>query len=114
MATRQKYTTLAEHPTIWLKEQTGVNIEFIHPSWDQMDQQMNLMVTSGNYYDLLFTAWYPAGPQGAINDNVFLDLNQYRDIMPNYIKAITTSDGSQMSWEWGPEKERLNPAPARL
>lgn len=108
----QKYTTLAEHPYfIWLKEQTGVNIEFIHPSWDQMDQQMNLMVTSGNYYDLLFTAWYPAGPQGAINDNVFLDLNQYRDIMPNYIKAITTSDGSQMSWEWGPEKERLNPAP---
>lgn len=108
----QKFATLAEHPYfIWLKEQTGVNVEFIHPAWDQMEQQVNLMVASGNYYDMLYSAWYPAGPQAAINDNVFLDLNQFRDIMPNYFRAISLSDGSGTAWEWGAEKEWVNLAP---
>lgn len=104
-AQAQKYTTLAEHPVMqWMQEQTGVTVEFIHPSYEQQDQQYNLMLTSNNLYDLLYYA-YPDGPQAGIDDGVLLDLNLYRDAMPNYTAAISCDDGSHYMWEWGAEKD---------
>ena len=101
----QNYTTLAEHPYFkWMMEVTGVTIEFIHPSWEQMDQQYNLMLTNNSFYDIMAYA-YPDGPQQGIDDGVLLDLNEYRDIMPDYFASIASVDGSFSAWEWGPEKE---------
>ena len=104
----QYYETLAEHPYFqWMEEQTGVHVEFIHPSYEQMEQQLNLMITTGNYYDIMREASYPDGPQAAINDGVFADIEQFRDLMPNYFAAIECNDGTFADWEWGPEKELL-------
>ena len=103
----QHYETLAEHPYFqWLKEQTGVNVEFIHPSYEQMEQQMNLMIASNKYYDMLYTPNYPGGPQAGIDEGCFIDLNPYLDeYMPDYKAALDCSDGSFASWEWGTEKD---------
>lgn len=103
----QHYETLAEHPYFqWLKEETGVNVEFIHPSYEQMEQQMNLMIASKKYYDMLYTPDYPGGPQAGIDEGCFIDINPYLDeYMPDYKAALDCSDGSFASWEWGKEKE---------
>lgn len=107
----QNYATLAEHPYfIWLKEQTGVNVEFIHPSTEQQDQQLNLMIASGEYYDMLYNPWYPGGPQTALNEDCFIDLNPYLDeYMPDYKAALECSDGSFGQWEWGKERDLYQP-----
>ena len=109
----QHYTTLGEHPFyIWLEEQTGVHIEFIHPSWEQMDQQFNLMMSNDKFYDLIYCIEYPDGPQASVNDGVFLDMNQYKNLMPEYYEAVNCADGTFADWEWGVEKELYNVNPA--
>ncbi len=51
----QYMETWEDHPFFqWMEEQTGVHVEFIHPSIEQMEQQFNLMMNSNNYYDILF------------------------------------------------------------
>ncbi len=103
----QNYESLAEHPYfIWLEEQTGVSVEFIHPSYEQQEQQLNLMISSGNFYDILFGADYPGGPQSGIDEECFIDLNPLLDeYMPDYKAALDCSDASFAAWEWGAEKD---------
>lgn len=103
----QYYESYAEHPFyLWMEEQTGVHVEFIHYSSEQMDQQLNLMMVSGNYYDMLINPWYNGGPQQAINDGVYADLNQFKDLMPHYFAGIEPgNEDSFAAWEWGSEKE---------
>lgn len=109
----QYFSTLAEHPYFaWLEEQTGVTVEFIHPSYEQMDQQLNLMIASGDFYDMLYNAWYPGGPQTGLDEGCFIDLNPYLDeYMPDYKAALDCSDGSFGAWEWGNERELYQPQP---
>ena len=95
------YTTLAEHPFfIWLKEKTGVNVEFYHPSYEQMDQQLNLMIASGDFYDILNGAWYPGGPQAGVDEGCFVDLNQYLDYLPDYLRYATDTTLETEDWLW--------------
>lgn len=111
----QNYATLAEHPYFqWLQEETGVTIEFIHPSYEQMEQQLNMMIASNDFYDLLFTPWYPGGPQAGIDEGCFIDLNPYLDeYMPDYKAALECTDGSFGDWEWGSERDLYQPQPER-
>ncbi len=45
----QYFSNLSEHPFWqWMEAQTGVHVEFIHPSEDQMATQATLMMASGN------------------------------------------------------------------
>lgn len=47
----QYFTTMAEHPFYeWLEEKTGVKVEFIHPTYEQKDQQLTLMISSGELF----------------------------------------------------------------
>lgn len=103
----QYFSNLSEHPFWqWMEEQTGVHVEFVHPSEEQMATQATLMMASGQYYDLMFQIEYPDGPQAGVEDGVFVDLNKYADLMPNYQAAIRSENGDYYAdWEWGPEKE---------
>ena len=103
----QYFEDLNDHPFYqWMEEQTGVHIEFVHPSEEVMSTQFSMMQSSGNYYDLMFQVEYPDGPQAGVDDGVFVDLNQYADIMPNYQAALRSENGDYYAdWEWGPEKE---------
>ncbi|MDR2505224.1 MAG: extracellular solute-binding protein [Oscillospiraceae bacterium] len=103
------FQDMNEHPFFkFMEEKTGVHINFIHPAEEQAEQQLTLMVSSGNYYDLLMDAWYPGGPEAAVDDGAFLDLALYLDeYMPNYKAAATNADGSFSDWEWKPEEKEL-------
>lgn len=74
-----------------LQEETGINIEFIHPSPQQVDEQFNIMLASGDLPDVIEWIWYkfPGGPQKAINDNYILPLNDVFDkYAPNIKKFL--------------------------
>jgi putative aldouronate transport system substrate-binding protein len=108
------FTTMAEHPYFkWLKEKTGINIEFIHPSAEQRDQQLTLMIASKEFYDFLESPWYPGGPQAGINEKCFIDLLPYLDqYMPNYKLALYDTGNALNSWEWSDaERAVFKPQP---
>ncbi|MBO4367341.1 MAG: hypothetical protein J5859_01395, partial [Clostridia bacterium] len=109
----QVYDSYADHPFFkWMEEKTGVKITFIHPSEEQMDQQFNLMVSSGKYYDMMFNAGSDmVNREEMLNAGVWADIYEFEDIMPNYFKCIRCSDGSCYAWEWGPEKAFIGTAP---
>lgn len=116
-AQTQYFTTMAEHTFYqWFEERTGVKVEFIHTPWEQREQQLTLMISTGNFYDILETPEYPGGPQNAINEKCYVDLQPYLDeYMPNYKKALFDEGNEYNDWEWS-EKEKevfgLKPQPS--
>ncbi len=74
------------------EKDSGIHIEFIHPSLGQEAEQFNLMVASRDLPDMVEYGWhsYQGGPQKAIDDGVIIALNDYIDHnAPNFKKAIT-------------------------
>lgn len=66
-----------------LQKETGVKIEYIHPSAGQIGEQFNIMLASGSLPDIIEYDWYnfPGGPQKAIDDEYIIPLN---DIIDKY------------------------------
>lgn len=72
-----------------LEKRTGVHIEFIHPPAGQAKEQFNLMIASKDLPDIIsqLTDGYPGGVDKAIDDGVYLRLNELIDkYAPNYKK----------------------------
>lgn len=94
--------------------QTGVKIEFQHPTTGQEKEQFNLIVADGNYPDLWDYRWhdpnvYPGGAAKAIEDGVILDLtdliNRYAPNLKAYLnahpevdRAVKTDDGKYFAF----------------
>lgn len=94
--------------------QTGVKIEFQHPTAGQEKEQFNLIVADGNYPDLWDYRWhdpnvYPGGAAKAIEDGVIMDLtdliNQYAPNLKAYLtahpdvdRAVKTDDGKYFAF----------------
>lgn len=90
-----------------LAERTGVTVEWEHPPMGETTKAFQLMVSSGDYTDLIITPpryEYPGGLDQAVEDGVFLDLTEYiPQYMPNFSamlekyegvrKAVTTENG---------------------
>ena len=108
----QYFTCYSQHPYfIWKYEQTGLNVEFVHPTWDQKDLQLTMMIASGDFFDVHVGISHPAGPQVGINEGVFIDLLPLAHYMPDYMAALFDTDGSFADWEWGPERALYQPEP---
>lgn len=80
-------------PYKYLQEKLGINIEFKHPVMGQADEQLNLMLSSGNLPDIIsypFADSYPGGAAKALKDGVIakLDLNK----APNLKSFLADSD----------------------
>jgi len=81
--------TLAELPAYKnLMEETGVNIEYTHPVAGQVDEQLNLMIASGELPDIIEYPFYeyPGGPQKAVQDGCIITLN---DVFKKYAPNMT-------------------------
>mgnify|MGYP005840618981 CR=1 FL=1 len=92
-----------------LEKRTGVHIDYQHPpAGQQVSEQFNLLVASGNYPDIIEWNWlsFPGGPEKAIKDKVILRLNEVVDQYapnlkkmyagrPDRRKAATTDEGNQ-------------------
>lgn len=102
------YPNLGETPWAqYVQEQTGIEIEFIHPTVGSESEEFAIMVASGEYPDIIEHTWttYAGGAGAAISDGVIINLD---DVManhaPNFMKLmqeypdvdkmVKTSDGS--------------------
>ena len=78
----------------WMEKQTGVHINFIHPTTGSESEAFQTMILSQEYPDFIqnIKAYYSGGMDKAIADKVVLRLNEYVDqYMPNY-KAVVYRD----------------------
>lgn len=102
------YNNVSEQDFTYFKEmeaRTGVTLNLIAISMFSVSEQFSLMVTSGDYADMIegATAYYSGGGSKAIADGFLADMNDYLDLMPNYVawldsdpsyrRDITTMDG---------------------
>jgi len=76
-----------------IEKQTGVNIEWIHPTVGQEDQAFNLLFSSSDLPDIIcngdWRTFAGGGPDGAIESGYILDLTDLLPkYAPNYWKAL--------------------------
>lgn len=74
-----------------LEKRTGIRIQFVSPPVGQESEQYKLMIASGDLPDMIENgsySSYPGGADKAIDDKVFLKLNEYIDkYAPNFKKV---------------------------
>lgn len=77
-----------------IAEATGVNVEYIHPTDGQSEEQFNLLIASSKLPDAMEYTWtsYPGGPEKAIADGVIIPLNDLIDKHAPNLKRILESD----------------------
>lgn len=73
---------------------TGIHVNYTGLSTSASDQQFNIMITSGDYPDLI--GWglnYANGDEAAVEEEIYLDLTEYiAEYAPNYYKWLSTDD----------------------
>lgn len=78
-----------------LLARTNVAIDFICPTIGGESEDMNLMVASGDYADLMsgFASYYSGGVSSGLDNDVIIELNDLvDDYMPNYKAVLESSD----------------------
>lgn len=80
-----------------IEELTGLNLDFLYVSDDVGAETFQLMISSGDFRDIIIGGRnsYSAGPDAAIDDGVFVDLAEYKDLMPHYMKWVEQDDISK-------------------
>lgn len=83
------YNNVSEKDFTYFKEmeaRTGVKLDLMAISMFSVSEQFSLMVTSGDYADMIegATAYYSGGGSKAIEDGFLMDMNDYLELMPNY------------------------------
>lgn len=112
----------------WLEEQTNVHIEWIMPVEGTEQESFNLLFASDDMPDMIENVppnmVYSSGPDMAIEDDVYLRLNELCDqYAPNYMALINanpqlqkdsvTDDGNRWSFDYLYKEGRLgNQGPA--
>lgn len=104
-------------------ENTGIEIEFIHPSPGQEQEQFNTMIASGEWPDIIIGGGrYKGGIQQGVEDGVYLDLTPYMETYaPDYYaianynddirRELTTENGSYYAMYATRHPEDPVPAP---
>ena len=73
---------------------TGVKMEYTPLSTSASNEQFNIIITSGDYPDLI--GWglnYAGGDEAAVEEEIYLDLAEYiAQYAPNYYKLLSTDD----------------------
>ena len=79
---------------IELERRTGISVQFTHPALGEENQSFNLLISSGDYPDIVEMApgyTYPGGYDKSIEDGVFLKLNDLvAHYAPNYDKLLNS------------------------
>lgn len=88
---RTQFTSASEMPYYQeLLKEIGITVEFLDPPQGQKKEQLNLLIASGEYPDIIEYNWgtFPGGPDKAIEDGIIIPLNNIlNDHAPN-LKSI--------------------------
>lgn len=103
-----------------LREQTGVEVEFIHPTQGQESTQLNILLTSKSLPDIIEFEWayFPGGAANALQQGYITELNalvetcspnykQYLLKNPDVEKMVKTDDGKQYMYPFIREDRML-------
>lgn len=71
-----------------MEELTGTHIEWEIYGGSEVDQKMQLMLASENYTDVMVGAWKKLGATQAYEDGVIVNLMDYAEYMPNFMKYL--------------------------
>lgn len=74
----------------YVEEQTGITIEFQHPTQGSEAEEFAVMLASGEYPDIIEYTWttYSGGAGAAINDGVIISLDDYMADATNLSKVM--------------------------
>lgn len=85
------YANLGDTPWAkYVQEQTGITIEFQHPTQGSEAEEFAVMLASGDYPDIIEYTWtkYSGGAGAAVNDGVIISLDDYMKDAPNLSKIL--------------------------
>lgn len=73
------------------EKRTGVKVDYIHASIGQESEMLGLLIASDELPDIIQNNWstYQGGVSGAINDNIIVPLNDYKEYAPAYFKKLS-------------------------
>ena len=81
------------YPYQMREEMTGIHIDFIHPPAGQETEQFNLIIASGDLPDIMGMAdKYKSGPDKAIEDEMYLRLNELIEEFAPNLAALRASN----------------------
>lgn len=92
------YSDLSEHPVIKkMVEETGINLEFMHPPVNDDGTFFNTTIASGEWPDLFYTdrfqTTYPGGVEGAMDDGILINVNDLvAEYAPNFLQMVEEYD----------------------
>lgn len=92
------YSDLNDHPVIQqIEEETGINLEFMHPPVNDDGTFFNTTIASGEWPDLFYTdkfqTTYPGGVEGAMDDNILINVNDLvAEYAPNFLAMVEAYD----------------------
>lgn len=71
-------------------EHTGVKLDVTAVTSELAKEQFALLAASNSVPDIIVQggAWYPGGASAGVKDEVFLNMADYKEYMPNYLAAI--------------------------
>ncbi len=82
---------LANHAS-WQQalENLGLDVEVTMLSGDSIGEQVQVIIASGDYYDMMpgLTNYYVGGGQAALEDGVVYDIAEYAEYCPDYMALI--------------------------
>jgi putative aldouronate transport system substrate-binding protein len=87
-------TDLSEHEVVKeIEKRTGIDLQFLHPPVGQAQEQLNLMVASGDLPDIIKNnfSFYKGGPEAAMKDGILINMNDLiNKYAPNFKKIINS------------------------
>lgn len=94
-----QYSDYSEHHALaMLEEKTGIKLELIPNAFQTGAANMDLMLASGDYADLIADFTYSTGMSGAINEDVVVDLTPYLpDLAPDYYRYLIADDNALLN-----------------
>lgn len=81
-----------------IQARTGVRLEITELTHEAKDEQMQLTIASGDLPDMLCGLNYSTGDEGALADDVIVDLSEYAEYAPNYFHMISSNAEQENSF----------------
>ncbi len=79
-----------------MEEMTNVHINWIPVGQQEYTEKFGLILTSGDYPDIMAYFAYPGGTEKGIEDGVLIDMDEYiRGYMPNYMNLLAQNEDAR-------------------
>lgn len=74
-----------------IQERTGITLEIQEMNYFTKTEQQQLAIASGTLPDLVYGLTYSTGDEGALADEIILNLSDYAEYAPNYFYMISSN-----------------------